>query len=98
LCNLPIAVLFQHPSPSTEPKSINAISTAVKDCMTALDTKIVYFVHFIYDYHELNNSWTYLTLSKYCFTKNGGKYMMVTNLMEKSCEKGQIRMKLPCLT
>jgi hypothetical protein len=22
----------------------------------------------------------------------------VTNLMEKSCEKGQIRMKLPCLT
>lgn len=25
-------------------------------------------------------------------------YGMVTNLMEKSCEKGQIRMKLPCLT
>jgi hypothetical protein len=24
--------------------------------------------------------------------------LLVTNLMEKSCEKGQIRMKLPCLT
>jgi hypothetical protein len=30
--------------------------------------------------------------------KSGDSSPAVTNLMEKSCEKGQIRMKLPCLT
>lgn len=50
--DIPISVLFQHPSPSPETRNINAISTAVADCVDALRADLITSCHFVYDSHN----------------------------------------------
>jgi hypothetical protein len=55
---LPIIVLFQHPSPSPEKSSRNAIATASKDCMHALVSCYIEKIHYVFDYNPSKNTWS----------------------------------------
>ena len=57
-CHLPIIVLFQHPSPSPEKTSRNAIATAYKDCMHVLVSGYMEEIHYVFDYNPSKNTWT----------------------------------------
>jgi len=57
-CHLPIIVLFQHPSPSPEKTSRNAIATASKDCMHALVSGYIEEIHYVFDYNPSKNTWS----------------------------------------
>eukprot|EP00804_Cyclotella_cryptica_P023294 CCRYP_000465-RA/>CCRYP_000465-RA protein AED:0.00 eAED:0.00 QI:492/1/1/1/0/0/2/21/294 len=56
--HLPIIVLFQHPSPSPEKTSRNAIATASKDCMHALVSGYIEEIHYVFDYNPSKNTWS----------------------------------------
>ena len=55
---MPIIVLFQHPSPSPEKTSRNAIATASSDCMHALISGYIAEIHYVFDYNPSKNTWS----------------------------------------
>ena len=57
-CHLPIIVLFQHPSPSPEKTSRNAIATASTECMHALVSGYIEEIHYVFDYNPSKNTWS----------------------------------------
>lgn len=56
--DLPIVVLFQHPSPTKDTVSRSAISAASKECISALLTGYLASLYFVYDVNESKNAWT----------------------------------------
>ena len=56
--DLPITVLFQHPSPSVDPKSRNAIRAAGKDCVEGLLYKSIQEVAIDFDFKQGANCWS----------------------------------------
>jgi hypothetical protein len=65
--NLPVVLLFQHPSPSADEKSRQALQTAV--CESAKSLQLLYSssIYFIFDCNSTvgKNTWSYLTLTKF---------------------------------
>ena len=63
--NLPVHVLFQHLAPSSDPtskagkKSRDVIASASKDCISALQEKMVESVHYVYDYNSSSSKTTW---------------------------------------
>ena len=47
--NLPVVVLFQHPSPSKANKNRVALKCTFRDCVLAKEQNIVESIHFVYD-------------------------------------------------
>ena len=56
--HLPITVLFQHPSPSTDTKSRNAIRAAGSGCVEALFSKSIQEVAIVFDFKDRANCWS----------------------------------------
>ena len=66
---LPIVVLFQHPSPSPQPKSRNAIARASLHCIEGLLSGFVCSIHYVFDHNESTHSWTFQELSNLAVSK-----------------------------
>ena len=58
-------ILFQHPSPSPEIKSRNALETALHESSISLKMKYASSIHFVFDYNNKvgKNTWSYDELS-----------------------------------
>ena len=58
ITQLPVTVLFQHPSPTISP---NKLSIAARDCFRAVANNVIQNVHFVYDVHMNPNKhyWKY---------------------------------------
>ena len=71
MTKLPIIVLFQHPSPSKEVKSRDAIARASLDCISCLASETVQSVNFVYDGHPdpRKNCWRGNRLRNHCISK-----------------------------
>ena len=69
--SLPIVVLFQHPSPTGDKLSRDAIAYASMDCMLAVTSRIVDSVHYVYDHHDAASKicWRGNTLQSLCTSK-----------------------------
>jgi hypothetical protein len=70
---LPILILFQHPSPTTEGRHRQALIDAALDCITCLiNISVVQGIYFVYDWNE--------KAKKACWQKNE-----LRNLLLKKC-------------
>lgn len=65
--NLPVILLFQHPSPSADEKSRQALQTAVYESAKSLQLGYSSSIYFIFDCNSTvgKNTWSYLTLTKF---------------------------------
>ena len=78
--NLPIVVLFQHPSPTGGRLSREAIASASMDCMLAMASRFVDCVHYVYDHHDVPSKtfWRDNSLRSLCTSKCNNE---TTNLL-----------------
>ena len=73
--NVPISILFQHPSPSQETRNITAISISVADCVEALKADLITSCHFVYDCHKKSKShWNSNQIQSLCKSNIPIKY------------------------
>jgi len=65
--NLPVILLFQHPSPSADEKSRKALQKAVYDSAKSLQLGYSSSIYFVFDCNSTvgKNTWSYLTLTNF---------------------------------
>jgi hypothetical protein len=70
--NLPVILLFQHPSPSADEKSRKALQKAVYDSAKSLQLGYSSSIYFVFDCNSTvgKNTWSYLTLTNFCYSKH----------------------------
>ena len=77
-----IHILFQHPSPSRDSRSIRNIAVATHYCCIGFLYNVS-TIDFVYDENESGNTWTYDTLCKVCsLCTEGGVYSRATCISE----------------
>ena len=57
-----MTILFQHPSPSTDPTNRQAIQSVGLDCITCLLSGVAHSIHFVFDHFKGRNCWTKASL------------------------------------
>jgi hypothetical protein len=82
---VPIVVLFQHPSPSPDARSVNDISLAVRDCILLLLSGHIKSVHVVFDCHKSKNCWTEPSLKEVCLSKCQSHLRKLVSFSECSC-------------
>ncbi len=66
---LPIVILFQHPSPSTQVGLCEVMIKAALECMYLISINVVTSIHFVYD-------WTTI-VGKTCWQKNELRHLLI---------------------
>ncbi len=67
ICCVPLAVLFQHPSPVSRDKMGNYLAEASMQCIITFGDGIIDSIHFVYDVHDspTKTSWKGNCLSEF---------------------------------
>lgn len=52
VANLPVQILFQHPSPSKANENRRVLQDTILECIEAQRVQLVESIHFVYDYKE----------------------------------------------
>ena len=84
--NLPIVILFQHPSPSKDKSSRSAIAAAAKSCIAGLIDLSVDSVYFVHDCHPsaTKNCWSSHELKSVALSKCANSDVAMVNATEPS--------------
>ena len=83
--SIPIVVLFQHPSPSSDAGSRLSLASAGADCIRALHADIVDSVHFVYDYHTTKNCWNEVDLKSMVLSMVDPAVLSLTSIGDATC-------------
>lgn len=80
---LELKVIFQHPSPSIDPRYRNALTRQISECMSLCAEDIVASVHFVYDWHRDRNCWKKNELQKIIIEECGSSMIYFTTTADR---------------
>lgn len=95
--DVPIVLLFQHPSPSANSKNTNSFATATNDCALALSLGLIKSVFFVFDHHKTKNCWTGKSIQALCKSKWSSTLKSSVKMSPVTCicEQDQIQVNHP---